>query len=768
MAAGREIPSGGWRGGAAEGDARALSQGQMRAVGAVLAIVLIGGAVGIVFYQMKKPGKVLVVEAASAAPAQGAGGMSLAKGKPVSGVVMSADGKPVSGVEVVLVPEGFGFNLDGPRPANFPNLRSDKNGRFDFAQPTAWSDLVVIGDAGFAEVGRDQMPADGNITIRPWGRIEGTYVAGKTPQANRQLSLSPLNTPRAIATTNPSSPYRMMNSGSRVYMMQRAGTDAEGGFACERVAPGTVMLSTSFITGRSGRTSNLATVDVRPGQTTTVEIGGKGRPVIGKVVVDGNEDPASPIIGSIPLSPPAPTAGARALTPGPDWAKLTDAERQKVVDEWMAARRQVPLQVAVAVAADGTFRAEDVPAGQHSMRMYSQAIDPTARLIEIAADATVPLAIPPMPDGRSDEPFDAGTITLKARPRVKVGAAAPPLEAVKADGTIVKISDFRGKYLLLAPVYDYGAMRQPDNAELERTGGVLADRFDDSAMVKLAVVIPQVQTRAQNQTADPSGWIIATADPQKVDPAYTTSRVGSFLIDPQGTVLAKVGVGGNSGYGAIDRMLGLMNRRAPGVAVTIEKLTGQAATRAFAFQTIPTISQDDAGQGATFTIVDGRKANFGGEVTIFNDGLGPRHERDERLMLCFDPGSIEGRICADLGKTIEVEAINTYAWYRDSHRWNQVYRVYGSDGSAANFNATPKIGTNPTSCGWTFIADVDTRPTPGGTDLRDNDAGQSGVSIHGEKLPLGKYRYLLFVTFASETQNAYGQEFWAEIDIIGK
>jgi hypothetical protein len=400
--------------------------------------------------------------------------------------------------------------------------------------------------------------------------------------------------------------------------------------------------------------------------------------------------------------------------------------------------------------------------------MYSQAIDPVARLSEIAADATVPLVVAPMPDGRSDEPFDVGTITLKLRPRVKVGAAPPPMEAVKADGSTVKLSDFRGKYVLLAPVYDYGTMKQPDNAELQRTGGMLADRFDDSAMVKLAVVIPQVQTRAQKQTADPPGWIIATADAQKVDPAYTSSRIGSFLIDPQGIVLAKVGIGGNSGYGAVDRMLGLMKGKAPGVVVSIDKLTGLAASKAFAFQTIPTISKVDAGQEAIFSIVDGRKGNFGGEVQIFNDGLAPRHERDERLMLCFDPGSVEGRIGADLGKAIDVEAINTYAWYKDSHRWNQVYRVYGSDGTAANFDAEPKIGVNPTSSGWTFIADVDTRQTPGGTDLRDDDRGQSGVNIHAEKGSLGKFRYLLFVTFASETQNVYGQEFWAEIDVVGK
>ena len=79
----------------------ALSQGQMRAVGAVLAIVLIGGAVGIVVYQMKKPGKVLVVEAGTAAPVQRPGVVATAKGKPVSGMIVSSDGKPVAQAEVV-------------------------------------------------------------------------------------------------------------------------------------------------------------------------------------------------------------------------------------------------------------------------------------------------------------------------------------------------------------------------------------------------------------------------------------------------------------------------------------------------------------------------------------------------------------------------------------------------------------------------------------------------------------------------------------------
>jgi hypothetical protein len=137
-------------------------------------------------------------------------------------------------------------------------------------------------------------------------------------------------------------------------------------------------------------------------------------------------------------------------------------------------------------------------------------------------------------------------------------------------------------------------------------------------------------------------------------------------------------------------------------------------------------------------------------------------------MLTFNPGTLQGRIKSDLGKIVEIDQINTYAWYKDSHRWAQVYKVYGSDGEGKSFNPEPKIGTDPANCGWSFIAAVDTRQSPGGTELKDDIRGQSGVSIRNPAGAIGKYRHLLFVTFATETQNSYGQTFWTEIDVVGR
>src|SRR6185295_19020277 len=264
----------------------ALSQGQMRVIGVVLTIALLGGAVAIVYQQMKSPAKTLVVDTGQPAPPNSPDAAPPTKGKPVSGVVVNSESAPMSGVEVVLVPEGFGFDPNGPRPPNYATARTDAQGKFEFAQPNAWWDLVAINDAGYAQFAREEVPADGKIIHRPWGRVEGTFLIGKTPQPNQLLSLYPMSSGRALATTNPASPYRMVSSGGHMRLTQRTSTDAQGHFLFERVPPGSMMISRIVTIGRTARSNNLATAEVRAGQTTTANIGGKGRPVIGRVALD--------------------------------------------------------------------------------------------------------------------------------------------------------------------------------------------------------------------------------------------------------------------------------------------------------------------------------------------------------------------------------------------------------------------------------------------------------------------------------------------------
>jgi hypothetical protein len=77
--------------------------------------------------------------------------------------------------------------------------------------------------------------------------------------------------------------------------------------------------------------------------------------------------------------------------------------------------------------------------------------------------------------------------------------------------------------------------------------------------------------------------------------------------------------------------------------------------------------------------------------------------------------------------------------------------------------AAPRSGVDPATCGWKILADVDTRPLEGAM------GGQDGVSIRASGGgPIGTYRYLLFVTFVTETRDGWGHTFFNEIDIVGR
>jgi hypothetical protein len=115
----------------------------------------------------------------------------------------------------------------------------------------------------------------------------------------------------------------------------------------------------------------------------------------------------------------------------------------------------------------------------------------------------------------------------------------------------------------------------------------------------------------------------------------------------------------------------------------------------------------------------------------------------------------------DLGRAIAIKQVNTYSWHSGT-RGPQVYRLYASDGNTEGFNAQPKKGTEPGTCGWKPVATVDTRPKAG------EGGGQYGVSISDSDGTIGKYRYLLFDMARTEEADPFGNTFYSEIDVIDR
>jgi hypothetical protein len=206
----------------------------------------------------------------------------------------------------------------------------------------------------------------------------------------------------------------------------------------------------------------------------------------------------------------------------------------------------------------------------------------------------------------------------------------------------------------------------------------------------------------------------------------------------------------------------LVTRAASGdVKITMDRNSGAEATRAFRFRDLPSPVKDDAAAKASLMIVDGEIDGNSAALSALTDGMLPGEEDEPDANFFFEQGTWGGRFRMDFASPIEIAQINTYSWHPNT-RGPQVYKVYGSDGSGANFNGAPKANIDPVNCGWKLIASVDTR-----TQFGEN-GGQYGVSVTGTGGSLGKFTYLLFSVFETEVDDEFGNTFYSEIDVIKK
>lgn len=194
------------------------------------------------------------------------------------------------------------------------------------------------------------------------------------------------------------------------------------------------------------------------------------------------------------------------------------------------------------------------------------------------------------------------------------------------------------------------------------------------------------------------------------------------------------------------------------IKIVVNHNSDESATSAFKFKDLPSPSKNDAGKSAKFSILEGERDENGGELEKLNDGKTPTEEDGPADNFFFNAGTPGGRLLVDLGGVLELRQINTYSWHPNT-RGPQVYKLYAAEGSASDFNSKPK-GIDPEKGGWKLIAKVDTRPREG------TGGGQYAVSISDSDGAIGKYRYLLFDVSRTEEDDAFGNTFYSEIDVV--
>jgi hypothetical protein len=197
------------------------------------------------------------------------------------------------------------------------------------------------------------------------------------------------------------------------------------------------------------------------------------------------------------------------------------------------------------------------------------------------------------------------------------------------------------------------------------------------------------------------------------------------------------------------------------IRITVDHNTGAAATSEFKFPRVPSPARDDAAAQAKLTLVDGQLDANGANLSALVDGMLPTSEDEPGANVFFTARSFGGRFRIDLGGAIEIAQVNSYSWH-PSARGPQLYKLYVSDGSEPGLDLAPRRGVDPATCGWKFMATVSTIPE------RGEDGGQYGVSITDQRGSLGKYRYLLFDCWVTESADDWGNTFYSEIDVVAK
>jgi beta-lactamase regulating signal transducer with metallopeptidase domain/5-hydroxyisourate hydrolase-like protein (transthyretin family)/peroxiredoxin len=343
---------------------------------------------------------------------------ALQPGPALSGVILLPDGKPADGAEVALATRGVyiglhdaGFN----RGYNVPLTKTGPDGRFTFTPPDKPAFLIAAHEAGFAETPAGDVSTAVKLTLRPWGRLVGKVMIGTKPGANQRVLFEP---------------KRPEQGGAGVFL--RYGydtqTDGEGRFVFDRIVPGPGTVSrvvvTAFPGGGQRHTPGWPEpYDVKPGGTAEVTVGGKGRAVVGRVVVNGTPD--SPL----------------------DWRQNSPAEI-KLPRVKLGQGPRGGDRYASNLDRDGRFRVDDVPPGRYELTVpVNTPPDPSrgGAGTEIGR-ATLEFTVP---EGPADAPVDVGEVVAKLLPTLKVGDLAPDFTAQKLGGGRLKLGDFQGKLVLL-------------------------------------------------------------------------------------------------------------------------------------------------------------------------------------------------------------------------------------------------------------------------------------------------------------------------------
>jgi protocatechuate 3,4-dioxygenase beta subunit len=450
-----------------------------------------------------------------------------------TGTIHGSDGRPLAGVDVTLSGSGYDASVENgrlnPRPGRnaAPRIRTGPDGRYAFQPQGRRASVIAIHDAGFAVGSADDPAAASDLALAPWGRVEGLVQIGDEPASAERVA-----------------GWLRTSSGS-ASLHYETHTLASGRFVLDRVAPGrlTVYRRVENQDRQGWTASHSVSVNVKPGETVRLQLGGTGRPVVGRLAIPDGVKLSHFALGSGALAPVLP----EPPTPG-DFLGFDSEQRSA----WWDAFARTPegrahvedrdRSYAVALRPDGTFRIEDVPAGRYLLKLPFEGLSRGTREGR-QAFARSEVVVPEIPGGRSDEPLDIGAIPLEVFPfhEPNVGDRAPTIAAKAPDGRPLDLAVLRGRFVLL-----HLWSGRPEDAEVVPHLKATYDLFGrDARFVMLGLIAdetpgPVRRYAARHGLSWEQRFIGSTYDPNPFEAAFGIwFPPAAFLIGPDGRILAK-------------------------------------------------------------------------------------------------------------------------------------------------------------------------------------------------------------------------------------
>ena len=299
----------------------------------------------------------------------------------MTGVVRNSSGEPVPGANAVLTLEGNSLSIRNGYFRNFDRIlfrdTTDSSGKFHFNPQNKNYVVTVLHDDGFAFHSSKDGRLPDALTLTPWGTISGTFHVGDSLGRSVPLDVSW----NEVNLFDPDMP--------RVYAGHTVTTDDQGKFQIDRAFPGngwigreiTFMVNEGATEATSSR---RITFEIAAGQTLSLNLGGDGIPVMGRLLFNEKVD-FNPRWSLVHISLNDVT-GRPDPPPVPDDIAGDPIQSQQWIADWIETsagadykqamteyRKMVSSRrsgyIYASANADGEFRIDDVPAGDYELRI---------------------------------------------------------------------------------------------------------------------------------------------------------------------------------------------------------------------------------------------------------------------------------------------------------------------------------------------------------------------------------------------------------------